>query len=265
MYDNIGNQAGMQRRPMNPQPNPFGTTLSGAGSGFIRGGLSAYGEKFLGSSSEFMQSNISRYFSDPQYYFQVNDQYVRNKLKVVLFPFLHRGHWTRITEPVGGRLSYKPPIYDINAPDLYIPLMAFGTYLVFAGFSLGLRGKFSPEALSLLFTKGLAGWFLQVLLLKGILYTLGSGEAPLLDIVSYGGYAFTSISLAVLLRIFWGNSYYFMMPWMCVCMGVFLVKTMKRVLFAEMRNHGSSRLNYILLFMAAVQFPLFFWLGGFGA
>lgn len=33
---------------------------------------------------------ISRYFSDPQYYFQVNDHYVKNKLKVVLFPFLHR-------------------------------------------------------------------------------------------------------------------------------------------------------------------------------
>ncbi|KAK1292594.1 hypothetical protein QJS10_CPB17g02485 [Acorus calamus] len=40
---------------MNPQPNPFGTTFSGAGSGFIRRGLSANGEKFLGSSSEFMQ------------------------------------------------------------------------------------------------------------------------------------------------------------------------------------------------------------------
>lgn len=102
----------------------------------------------------------------------MNDQYVRNKLKVVLFPFLHRvctnllispllillsllsppyslisvlllfqGHWTRITDPIGGRLSYKPPIYDINAPDLYIPFMAFGTYVVLAGFSLGLQGK----------------------------------------------------------------------------------------------------------------------------
>lgn len=52
-----------------------------------------------------------------------------------------QGHWTRITEPVGGRLSYKPPIYDINAPDLYIPFMAFGTYVVIAGFSFGLLGK----------------------------------------------------------------------------------------------------------------------------
>ncbi len=35
---------------------------------------------------------VSRYFAthDVQYYFQVNDQYVKNKLKVVLFPFLHK-------------------------------------------------------------------------------------------------------------------------------------------------------------------------------
>ncbi|XP_068662908.1 uncharacterized protein [Aristolochia californica] len=154
MYENMGSQAGMQGLPLNPQPNPFGNTFYDAGSGLIRGGLGAYGERILGSSSQYVQSNISRYFSDPQYYFQVNDQYVRNKLKVILFPFLHRGHWTRITEPVGGRLSYKPPIYDINAPDLYIPFMAFGTYVVLAGFLLGILGKFTPEALSMQFATG---------------------------------------------------------------------------------------------------------------
>ncbi|XP_042510999.1 protein YIF1B-A-like [Macadamia integrifolia] len=265
MYDNIGAQPGVPRPPLNPQANPFGNAFYGAGSGLIRGGLGAYGEKILGSSSENVQSIISRYFSDPQYYFQVNDQYVRNKLKVILFPFLHRGHWTRITEPVGGRLSYKPPIYDINAPDLYIPLMAFGTYVVLAGFSLGLNGRFSPEALSLLFTKGLLGWFLQVVLLKASLYSLGSGEAPLLDIVAYGGYAFTGMCVAVLGRIMWGYSYYFLMPWTCLCMGIFLVKTMKRVLFAEVRSYDSSKHHYLLLFMAMVQFPFFIWLGNIGA
>ncbi|XP_058082568.1 uncharacterized protein LOC131230679 isoform X1 [Magnolia sinica] len=280
MYDNLGSQPGVPRPPMNPQPNPFGNTFYGAGSGLIRGGLGAYGEKILGSSSEYVQSNvcnvrrskeiqpmISRYFSDPQYYFQVNDQYVRNKLKVILFPFLHRGHWTRITEPVGGRLSYKPPIYDINAPDLYIPFMSFGTYVVIVGFALGLLGKFSPEALSLQFSKGLLGWFLQVALLKASLYSLGTGEAPLLDIVAYGGYAFTGMSLAVLAGIFSRYAYYCLMPWMCICMGVFLVKTMKRVLFAEVRSYEkhSSRHHYLLLFMAVAQFPLFFWLGNVGS
>ncbi|KAL5726438.1 hypothetical protein ACHQM5_009531 [Ranunculus cassubicifolius] len=266
MYDNMGGQPGGPRPPLNQQPpNPFGNAFTGAGPGLIRSGLGAYGEKLFGTSSEYVQSNISKYFSDPQYYFQVNDQYVRNKLKVVLFPFLHRGHWTRITEPMAGRLSYKPPVYDINAPDLYIPFMAFGTYIILAGFSLGLLGKFSPEALSLQFTKGILGWFLQVVMLKFLLYTLRSGEAPVLDIVAYGGYAFTGISVAVLGRIVMSYSYYFLMPWSCLCMGVFLVKTMKRVLFAEVRSYDSSRHHYLLLLMAVLQFPLFFWLGRVGA
>ncbi|KAF6149153.1 hypothetical protein GIB67_026009 [Kingdonia uniflora] len=264
MYDNMGGQAGAPKPPFNPQPNPFGNAFSGAGSGLIRGGLGAYGERILGSSSEYVQSNISRYFSDPQYYFQVNDQYVRNKLKVVLFPFLHRGHWTRITEPVGGRLSYKPPVYDINAPDLYIPLMAFGTYVFLTGFSLGLLGKFSPEALTVLFTKGVIVWFIQGLVLKLVLYLLGGAEAPLLDLAAYAGYAFTGMCVAVLGRIVWSYSYYFLLPWTGLCMGMFLVKTMKRVLFAEVRGNDSSRHHYLLLLMALLQFPFFFYLGRAG-
>ncbi|MBA0647418.1 hypothetical protein Goklo_015300, partial [Gossypium klotzschianum] len=39
--------------------------------------------------------------------------------------------------------------------------------------------------------------------------------------------------LAVLGRIVWRNSNYFLMPWMYLCVGVFLVKAMKRVLFSE--------------------------------
>ncbi|CDP08200.1 unnamed protein product [Coffea canephora] len=229
MYDNLG-QPGVPRQPPNSQPNPFGSSFYGAGSDLIRGGLGAYGEKILGSSSEYVQSNISRYFSDPQYYFQVNDQYVRNKLKVVLFPFLHRGHWTRITEPVGG-------------------------------LSLGLNGKFRPEALNWLFAKGLVGWFLQVALLKMSLFSLSGGEAPLLDIVAYAGYTFTGLSLAVVGKLIWSYSYYALIPWISLCMGIFLVKTMKRVLFAEVRSYDSSRHHYLLLFIAMAQFPLLIWLG----
>ncbi|KAE8702948.1 leucine-rich repeat-containing protein [Hibiscus syriacus] len=218
MYNNLGAQPGVPMQPTNPQPTPFGNPFYGAGSGLIRGGLGAYGEKILGSSSEYVQSNISRYFSDPQYYFQVNDQ-------------------------------------------LYIPFMAFGTYVVLAGLSLGLQGKFSPEALNWLFVKGLFGWFLQVMLLKVTLLSLGSGEAPLLDILAYAGYTFTGMCLAILGRIVWRYSYYFLMPWTCLCMGVFLVKTMKRVLFAEVRSYDSSKHHYLLLFIALAQFPLFTWLG----
>ena len=49
---------GLASRPPNAQPNPFESAMYGAGPGLIRTGLGAYGEKFLGSSSEFMQSNV---------------------------------------------------------------------------------------------------------------------------------------------------------------------------------------------------------------
>lgn len=58
MYDNLGPQPGVPRPP-NPQQNPFGNAFYGAGSGLIRGGLGAYGERILGSSSEYVQSNVS--------------------------------------------------------------------------------------------------------------------------------------------------------------------------------------------------------------
>lgn len=59
MYDNLGAQSGVPRPPVNTQANPFGNAFSGGSSGFIRSGLGAYGEKILGSSSEYVQSNVS--------------------------------------------------------------------------------------------------------------------------------------------------------------------------------------------------------------
>jgi hypothetical protein len=102
---------------------------------------------------------------------------------------------------------------------------------------------------------------MQVALLKMILLSLGSGEAPLLDIVAYAGYTFTGMCFAVLGKILSGYSYYILMPCACLCMGIFLVKTMKRVLFAEVRSFDSSRHHFLLLLIALVQFPFFAWLG----
>ncbi|KAJ7557478.1 hypothetical protein O6H91_05G128100 [Diphasiastrum complanatum] len=253
------------QQPTGSTPVAMDGLLYSAGSEFMRSGLGAYGEKIFGTGREYVQSNISRYFSgnDVQYYFQVNHQYVKNKIRVILFPFLHKGHWTRIAEQVAGGLTYKPPRYDINAPDLYIPFMAFGTYVVLCGYALGLLGRFSPEDMSLKFTKALLGWAAEVLLLRCSLYAMGSADAPILDVVSYSGYSFVGICMSVLARMIWSYSFYIVMPWTSLCMAVFLVKTLKRMLYAESRSYDrdSSRHHYILLFIAVAQFPLFFWLG----
>jgi len=62
MYTNIGMPPGVPQHhpqpPMSSQPNLFGNAFNSSGSGLIRGGLGAYGEKILGSSSEYVQSNV---------------------------------------------------------------------------------------------------------------------------------------------------------------------------------------------------------------
>ncbi|GJP42915.1 hypothetical protein CLOM_g2443 [Closterium sp. NIES-68] len=245
--------------------NPLNDMLAGAGSGFIRSGLGAYGERLLGSSRAYVQNNVGKYFAstDFHYYFHVNDAYVRNKLKIIVFPFLHKGHWTRVAEQVAGGLTYKPPCSDINAPDLYIPAMAFASYVVLAGLSAGLLGRFAPAFVNARVGKGLIGWFLEVLLLRTILYSLASGDAPLLDLVAYAGYMFVGISLTSLSWVIWRMAYFPVLIWTSLCMAMFLVKTMKRVMFAETRHYDrdSSRHRYMLLAMGAAQFPLALWLG----
>ncbi|MFS7905492.1 putative Yif1 family protein [Helianthus anomalus] len=55
MYDPLGGA----RPPSNTPQTPFGNPFYGASSGLVKGGLGAYGEKILGSSSEYVQSNVS--------------------------------------------------------------------------------------------------------------------------------------------------------------------------------------------------------------
>lgn len=55
MYNNVGAQPGVPIPPAISQPSPYTNAFYGAGSGL----LGAYGEKILGSSSEYVQSNVS--------------------------------------------------------------------------------------------------------------------------------------------------------------------------------------------------------------
>ena len=54
---------GFQSRPpipgLIPPSNQLGNAISGAGSGLIREGLGAYGKRICGSSSQYVQSNVS--------------------------------------------------------------------------------------------------------------------------------------------------------------------------------------------------------------
>ncbi|XP_002988500.2 protein YIF1B [Selaginella moellendorffii] len=260
-YNNFVPQPGMPGMP--PQPPPGSGDSAFYNSDLIRTGLGAYGEKLFGSSKDYVQSNISRFLAgqDIHYYFQLNEQYVKNKLKIILFPFLHKGHWTRIAEQVAGGITYKPPRYDINAPDLYIPLMALATYVVLRCYALGFTGKFSPAVMQSSFSHGIGAWLVEVILVKGMLFAVGSGEVPWLDTLAYSGYSLVGMSLSIAATISSKYLFYFALLWTGICMGVFLVKTLKRVFLAEVRSYerDSSKHHYLLLFVAIAQVPIFLW------
>ena len=81
----------------------------------------------------------------------------------LLFPFALR-KWTRLTlveavsqsrmgeaaaaaAAAAGPLALAPPVLDENAPDLYIPLMAFITFVLITGLVKGMLNAFHPDVL----------------------------------------------------------------------------------------------------------------------
>jgi len=124
---------------------------------------------------------------------------VVNKLFIVLFPWRHRP-WSR--QQAGMNASsgpvFLPPREDINSPDMYIPVMAFVTYILLSTLLAGLRGAFRPELLGLTATNAFAVVVIELLLLKLGTYLLNiSNESQWLDLVAYSGYKFVGVIATV--------------------------------------------------------------------
>ncbi|GMG37410.1 unnamed protein product [Ambrosiozyma monospora] len=173
-----------------------------------------FSQSAFNASQQYMQNNFGQYVgnsSDIKYYFKVSNSYVMKKLFLILFPYRNKT-WTRqfrTSTEVGANGSaqateiYATPIEDVNAPDLYIPLMAFMSYIIFWALLSGFEGDFHPQLLGYATSKTFAFYFLDVLLLKAFFYLLSipSKNSKIWDLVSYSGYKF--VSVFVLMMINW--------------------------------------------------------------
>lgn len=112
----------------------------------------------------------------------------------MLFPWRHKP-WSRQQRiSPDGREGFLPPREDLNSPDMYIPVMAFVTYILLSTLLAGLRGAFHPELLGLTATTAFAVVIFEILGLKLGCYLLSiSNESQLLDLVAYSGYKFVGI------------------------------------------------------------------------
>jgi len=218
------------------------------------------GQQVFGNTTQLVNSQYNKSFSTLKYYFNVNNSYVVNKVKLLLFPLRHVYWRRRIQKVIDGEV-YLPPRDDINAPDLYIPTMAFVTYVLILGYMWGAAYKFTPEVLGTTASRGLFALTIEVCLIKMVFYLLNIGSLPFLDIAAYCGYKFVGIVVTIIGGFIFGSyGFYVLLVTTSLFMAIFMVKALRGVI-PELGGFGGSGSSdklrkYFLLSIGLLQ-PLF--------
>ncbi|PWO00926.1 YIF1-domain-containing protein [Tilletiopsis washingtonensis] len=215
-----------------------------------------FGKQMGAAGQEYVRRNFGSLLPLPllKHYFNVSNSYVLHKLRLVLFPWRHRP-WSRAhaaaAAGAGGAYDagapgksdgYAPPREDVNSPDLYIPVMAFVTYVLLVCVIRGLSSRFHPEVLGVTGTRALLIVFLEFALVKLGCYLLNiQGDHTVVDLVAYGGYKFVGaiVTLAVGMcgvgrLLYWGTFAY-----TCAANAFFLLRSLRYVVLPDPSNPSS--------------------------
>lgn len=223
-----------------------------------------YGQTLADQGTEYVHKNIGKYVSSSKlkYYFAVDTTYVGKKLGLLVFPFAHTDwslHYSK-EEPVAPR-------YDVNAPDLYIPVMAFVTYILLAGVVLGTQSRFSPEQLGITASAAIVWIIIELVALLFTMYVLNMPtDLKYLDLLAYCGYKYVGMIVVLLGGLaFQSTGYYVALLWMTLSIAFFLVRSLKEATLphsdpVSVERGGSKRRLYFLLLVAVIQPLLIWWL-----
>ncbi|XP_072551046.1 protein YIF1B isoform X2 [Salminus brasiliensis] len=226
----------------------------------------AYGSSLASQGKEMMDKNLDRFIpiSKLKYYFAVDTVYVGKKLGLLVFPYMHE-NW---------EVSYQQdtpvaPRFDVNAPDLYIPAMAFITYILVAGLALGTQNRFSPEILGMQASSALVWLIIEVLavLLSLYLVTVNT-DLTTIDLVAISGYKYVGMIVGVLAGLLFGKTgYYLSLLWCCASIFVFMIRTLRLKILSEAAAEGvlvrgaKNQLRmYLTMAIAAAQPVFMYWL-----
>jgi protein transport protein YIF1 len=208
----------------------------------------------------------------PKHYFAVNHKYVAKKLALLLMPFTSRA-WARrrgvdqaqFERGPDGTLhaAYLPPRDDVNAPDLYIPVMAFVSYVLMVGFVFGTYDAFTAQVLARYFSNGLGLITLEVLIVKLGLFVISARPTPWLDVIAYRGYKFVGVMLAMVADFAFPRLYYFVFAYSATAMAIFLMRSHRRIILPRDTDQRPpadiTQRNAFLLFVCLLQYPMY-WL-----
>uniref|UniRef100_A0A673JVV8 Protein YIF1 n=1 Tax=Sinocyclocheilus rhinocerous TaxID=307959 RepID=A0A673JVV8_9TELE len=222
----------------------------------------AYGSSLASHGKEMMDKNLDRFvpISKLKYYFAVDTVYVGKKLGLLVFPYMH-DNW---------EVSYQQdtpvaPRFDVNAPDLYIPVMGFITYILVAGLALGTQNR----DLGIQVSSALVWLIIEVLavLLSLYLVTVHT-DLTTIDLVAFSGYKYIGMFVGVLAGLLFSRmGYYLSLLWCCVSTFVFTIRTMRLKILSEAAAEGrlvrgaKNQLRMYLTMAIAAARPVFmYWL-----
>ncbi|KAJ1564965.1 hypothetical protein HK096_005324 [Nowakowskiella sp. JEL0078] len=236
-----------------------------------------FGGAALKQGQEYMNQNISQYVSINQlrYYFNVSNSYVFTKILLLLFPFRQQ-HWFRLPKRAdhnGQIAGYKPPREDLNAPDLYIPVMAYVTYVLLVGMILGAKNEFNPEVLGITSSTAFFVILVEILFLKFGVYLLNvTSEVPILDLIAYTGYKFVGVITTLLVKLVvvrLGLTKMYWVVWTVfaytmISFGLFTLRSLKYIVIPDATTNTVQtpmrRRRVHFLFVTALVQILFAWL-----
>jgi len=210
-------------------------------------------------------------------YFHVDGSYVLSRLKLLAFPFKKSKNWRRQYQDPSMQYGQDPqqqaavakalsPREDENAPDLYIPSMAFITYVLAAGFLSGMSApsSFSPEMLGRTSSYGIVLWVLEVLCFKFGLYIMHDIALPIWDAAAYAGYKYVCVVVSLLTYILLGTlPYYVVVLYSGSCAGFMMYKLYAEILFPSgmnMEKDGDTK-KLLLMIGSGLQVVVVWFLG----
>lgn len=219
-----------QQIPYNPYPS---SAFMYAADPMMAAAMSS-GQNLVTSSNSWIDRNLKPLFA-------VDDSYVLTKLSFILFPF-RRWH------------------SSIAKPDLYIPLMSFITYVLGAGYLLGIKNQFTPEKLGMISSSALFCLGLEVILMA-ILFSIFNAGISFLYCVAFASYKFVPIIWALVISLFFkSNGYYMTIGYTTLSLGYFLVRSCHMVLAEQAVGEENRKGIYLSGIFCLLQPLIMFWL-----
>lgn len=221
---------GPHQMNQNPDPNQqggFGQQFGMLQQPMVQDMAMQYGLKLADQGKDIMNKEFEKYVpvTKLKYYFAVDNRYVMNKLRLLFFPFAHKDWSLKYNQE-----NPVQPRYDINAPDLYIPAMAYITYVVLAGFILGTQERFSPEQLGIQASSALAYNIFELIVYTVTLYVSNiSTTLRTLDLLAFSGYKYAIVVAILGTSILFGSTGYYISLIYCGSTLAFFLVTILRV------------------------------------